>query len=220
MNNGQNENFHLKTMTLKIIVPILLAVTVLITSSGLLISKYLLRSNEPTLGSNIDSSSDDTYEPEVPVIYDKSIPASLKGVSVVPGVDFLTSGEGFDEAASQAKALIDSAKADKFNALNLTVNYNGGLICGGDFAVSGYADLLSYIHGYIKSNGMELAVTLDLGALAADVEHIEIRQKLRVETHGVELYLALDAVGIDDLAHGDKFYTHKLSPLRYLFLIK
>ena len=166
MNNGQNENFHLKTMTLKIIVPILLAVTVLITSSGLLISKYLLRSNEPTLGSNIDSSSDDTYEPEVPVIYDKSIPASLKGVSVVPGVDFLTSGEGFDEAASQAKALIDSAKADKFNALNLTVNYNGGLICGGDFAVSGYADLLSYIHGYIKSNGMELAVTLDLGALA------------------------------------------------------
>ena len=54
------------------------------------------------------------------------------------------------------------------------------------------------------------AAVLDLHFLAADIHHIELRQKLGIETDGIELDLTFDAVGIDDLPYGDIFYAHTL----------
>ena len=180
MNNDQNNPKGFKRISVMIIIPILLSVCILITGSFILIEKYNIFNipkDSPTINTSVESLPSDqstSLEPgtdpesQAPTVYEKDVPSSIKAASLVPGVDFLKDNDSFDAVCEEVKNLIDSAKDDKFNTINLTLNYKGGLICEGDYAVTDYTDLLSFIYGYVKSVSMDLAVTLDLGALTTE----------------------------------------------------
>ena len=53
----------------------------------------------------------------------------------------------------------------------------------------------------------------DPDGLAVYINGVKFREKLRVKAVGVHLDLPPDAVGVDDLPHGDKCRTHGGSPL-------
>ena len=55
----------------------------------------------------------------------------------------------------------------------------------------------------------------DLHRLIVYINGVKFREKLRVKAMGVYLDLSPDAVGVDDLPHGDECRPHSRSPLLY-----
>ena len=54
---------------------------------------------------------------------------------------------------------------------------------------------------------------LHLCLFSVDIQRVKRRKKGRIEPSRIQLYLAPDTVGVDDLPHGDKFRPHRTPPL-------
>lgn len=212
MNNEQN-GINLKSATLKIIIPVLLSLCIIITGSFILVDKFDILSlkddNKPVNNNSVIDIPSEPETPPEPTVYEKDIPASIKSVTLTPGIDFLKSQESFEVISEEIKTLIDSAKDDKFNTVNLKLNYRNGLICESEFtSIPQYTELLSFAHGYAKSENMQFAVTLDLNALAtvsviddADVKKISnlLSSKKITDYCDILIFENLETVDISSL---------------------
>ena len=112
-------------LNLKLIIPILLAMTIVISSAsvGIFVSG---NNSEQSSTVNNPSSAPVVITPPEPV---EKIPVtSFNSITVTPGEDFLTDDVTSADAVESSKALIDSVKADGFDSVELTLNFKDGLL--------------------------------------------------------------------------------------------
>lgn len=153
-------------LNLKLIVPILLALTVIISSAAVGIFS-LTNSNNDDVPANTSSVVSDT-EPEpdqTPTVVEKIRLDDFTCVSVVPGEDILTDEVLPEDPLGGIKATLDSIKADGFDTIELTLNYKDGLIFKTDLFSAEAGDLLKDIYLYAKSQNLSVITAIDLKAL-------------------------------------------------------
>lgn len=152
---------------LKIVLPILLAVTIMISGVAVLFELNLL-GKKPT-GTN---SSEDTSSIEAEPVFDftktyeKDMPATIKAATLTPGVDFIADGFVFEEATKEIDNIISLLAQDKFNAINVNVNYLDGVIFNNDVTVNHAGDLMNYIYGVAHSYNLTVITTIDIAGFA------------------------------------------------------
>ncbi len=139
-----------------IVLPVLLSISIIITTCSALI---FIKKTKQTSG-NANSSSNIITE-IAPV--QKNVPKSFKAISLTPEIDFLTTPVNQTTAINEAKVIIDEIITNRFNAINLTVNYKNGFIFDTDQQRSIIGDLLSYIYAYGKQNNLQIITTIDVG---------------------------------------------------------
>ncbi len=145
----------------KLIIPILLALTVVLIGAVLFFIKVPLgdilpvgNNSSQIVSSNNSSNSDEQKG------YDKSkkiIPETLHAATIVPIATSFDGEINVTEAQNQLKIQIDEATKSKYDAINVIISYKNGQ----KFA-SGGADLLDYVHSYCHKNGLQVVTTIDL----------------------------------------------------------
>ena len=117
---------------LRIIIPILLAMCIVFTSVSVALFSILNNAEDnDTDNSNIsndDSNVSDIPVKTEPVIAEKIPLAEYKSISITPGKDFIIENAGEDEVKKQLKNIVETAKTDGFNVIELTLNYENGLM--------------------------------------------------------------------------------------------
>lgn len=117
---------------LRIIIPILLAMCIVFTSVSVALFSILNNAEDnDTDNSNIsndDSNVSDIPVKTEPVIAEKIPLAEYKSIAITPGKDFIIENAGEDEVKKQLKNIVENAKTDGFNVIELTLNYDNGLM--------------------------------------------------------------------------------------------
>ncbi len=152
---------------LKIVLPILLAVTIMISGVAVLFELELVGKAPLDAFSSSDTSSEEA-EPvfDFTKTYEKDMPATIKAVTLIPGVDFIADGFQFETASKEIDTIISELAQDKFNAINLYVNYLDGVIFNNDVTVNHAGDLMSYIYGVAHSYNLTVVTTINIDGFA------------------------------------------------------
>lgn len=155
---------------LRIIIPILLAMCIVFTSVSVALFSILNNAEDnDTDNSNIsndDSNVSDIPVKTEPVIAEKIPLAEYKSISITPGKDFIIENAGEDEVKKQLKNIVETAKTDGFNVIELTLNYENGLMFSTEGLTTSKDQYLIYLSSLIKVNGMKLISAIDLKLLA------------------------------------------------------
>lgn len=155
-NSGIHFNYN-------VVLPVLLSVAILLSTAAALIF-YFSHNNRNIINNASDTSSVES-DVETPPVEKEKVTA-FKSISAVPGADFLTGEVTAETAVDEAKALIDSAARDRFDSINITVNYQNGVIFKTEDAEPVCGDLLNYIYAYAHEKNMKVIATVDIGMLA------------------------------------------------------
>lgn len=178
---------ELSYVTIRKIVPILLVLTLILSGISVVVDRFDLFNSAASLRTNndINTSSDPSHGfvsseitvDSTPVVISKDEPYSLKGSSLIPGIDFLKDSTDLDSNIETVKKLIDGMYEDRLNTINIHLNFDNGLICNTPFGNGKCDGILSFIYSYAKSKDFNIALTVDIGALAekhiADNDDIE-----------------------------------------------
>lgn len=152
-------------LNLKRIIPILLAMTIAISSAS--VGMFILgNSSEQSSTVNNQSSAPEPITPPEPV---EKIPVnSFNSITVTPGEDFLTEEATMADAVESSKALIDSVKTDGFDSIELTLNFKDGLLFTTSEYTAPVGDLLKEFYSYAKSQKLTVITSIDVRALVKD----------------------------------------------------
>ena len=93
-------------------------------------------------------------------------PNSTDAVPLQSAPIYCGDGKSLDASSAEVADLVKSAAADGFDALNINVNTENGLIFSTSDADSQYDGLLQYINSCAKQYGMTVAATIDISKLA------------------------------------------------------
>lgn len=161
-----SERPQMKILNLKLIVPILLVLTVIISSAAVGIFS-LTNSNNNDLPANTSSViSDPKTDPDpAPTVVEKIRLDDFTSISLVPGEDILLEEALPANPMDGIKQVLDSIKADGFDSIELTLNYKDGLIFKTDLFSAEAGDLLKDIYLYAKSLDLSVITAVDLKAL-------------------------------------------------------
>ena len=149
---------------LKEIIPILLVLTIIISSSA--VGLFALwgndeKENTPTHTESIPTVNNDTPKDVEKVIFNK-----FKSISLTAGEDFLIDDATPEEAVERSKAVIDSIKNDGFDTIELTLNCKDGLLFKTENYSAPFGDLLKEFYQYSKRNGIKVITSVDVTALS------------------------------------------------------
>lgn len=173
-----NEMFKTK-INLKLIIPILLIITFVISSASAGIF-MLANSDNNSQTNSVDNTSSGLPTVSEPVIQVEKTPfTTFNSISITPGEDFLTDEVSVSTALDDAKKIVDGLKSDGFDTVDLTVNYTDGLL----FSVDGFnaplGDFLKDFYFYAKSQNISVITSLDVRAMLknsfadrADIDNI------------------------------------------------
>ena len=152
---------------LKIVLPILLAVSILISGVAVLFELDLLGKKPNDSISSSDTSSEEA-EPvfDFTKTYEKDMPATIKAAALTPGVDFIADGFVFENATKEIDSIISELAQSKFNAINVNVNYLDGVIFNNDVTVNHAGDLMNYIYGVAHTYNMTVITTINISGFA------------------------------------------------------
>lgn len=167
---------HITKINYGVILPVLLLIAAIITGSISLM--YFNRKKDDSTVS-ASSSEQSSSEPSIydNVFYEKEKPKFNKCAGITVGIDILRDGKALDASFTEIADLIKSVAADGFDALNVKINTENGLIFSTLSAESRYDGLLEYISSSAKQYGITVAATIDISKLAkksiTDHEDIE-----------------------------------------------
>ncbi|MBQ3550131.1 MAG: N-acetylmuramoyl-L-alanine amidase [Clostridia bacterium] len=155
-----------KILNLKLIVPILLVLTVIISSAAVGIFSLTKSDNNdiPANTSSVVSSPEPDPDP-TPTIVEKIRLDDFTSVSLVPGEDILLEETLPEDPMISIRQTLDSIKADGFDSIELTLNYKDGLIFKTELFSAEAGDLLKDIYLYAKSLNLSVITAVDLKAL-------------------------------------------------------
>ena len=156
---------QIKHINYRVILPILLSLVVAITCS---VSAIFIVQKGKKNRSSSEVDQPTVSEPSIfdNVYYEKSKPKFNRCGTVTVGTDILRDGKSLDASSAEVADLVKSAAADGFDALNINVNTENGLIFSTSDADSQYDGLLQYINSCAKQYGMTVAATIDISKLA------------------------------------------------------
>lgn len=147
----------------KKIIPILLVYVIIISTASVALFSLLNKDNGTPTVNTPDASSNVSIDP-IPV--EKRPISSFKSISVVPGDDFLTEAVTEAKAKEEIDSVLSNIRNDGFDTVELTLNYNGGLI----FPVEGFpcpaGNLLEYFYNAVKASDINVVTVVDIAALA------------------------------------------------------
>ncbi len=168
---------------LLIIIPILLSVSLILTSVFIIIEKKTESKSNETIASISEVVSSELIENNefIPQFgsYVKDIPNSIRAAKIIPEIDFLISGESISDTKTKLDEIIKNLSDCRFNTINVVANTENIAIFDADGFANESDDLLQYIYKTAHTLNMHVMVTVDLGALAVnsvindyDVENI------------------------------------------------
>ncbi len=163
-----------RKVNLELVIPILLVISIIISSASVAIS---LLGKPDSLSKPIDNPSSVPTVSTPPKPVEKLPVTSFNSISLIPGEDFLIDEVSAADAIDRSKALLDNIKADGFDSVELTLNYKDGLL----FSTQGYSapvgDLLKEFYSYAKRQSLTVITAIDVRALTqksiADENDIE-----------------------------------------------
>lgn len=152
---------------LKIVLPIMLAISILISGVAVIFELDLLGKKPNDSISSSDTSSEEA-EPvfDFTKTYEKDMPATIKAAALTPGVDFIADGFVFENATKEIDSIISELAQSKFNAINVNVNYLDGVIFNNDVTVNHAGDLMNYIYGVAHTYNMTVITTINISGFA------------------------------------------------------
>ena len=151
---------HLRT-----IIPVLLVITIIITSTSVGLFS-VLKIDDDTTQTNNPVSSTPNIQPITPEPVEKRPIKEFKSLSVAPLIDFYLEGQTQSDAHKQIDKIIETAQADGFNALEITLNYKDTLIYSTQHSASSAGNLLAYFSISARRKGLMVIASIDLSALA------------------------------------------------------
>ena len=112
---------HLRT-----IIPVLLVITIIITSASVgLISIFKNDGSSTQAGNSVSSTPD--LQPLTPEPVEKKPIKEFKSLSVAPLRDFFLEGQTENEACEQIDKIVETANTDGFDTLEIELNYKDTL---------------------------------------------------------------------------------------------
>ncbi len=170
---------------LRAIIPVLLVITIIITSASVgLISIFKNDGSSTQAGNSVSSTPD--LQPLTPEPVEKKPIKEFKSLSVAPLRDFFLEGQTENEACEQIDKIVETANADGFDTLEITLNYKDTLIYLAENSDDFESNLLAYFSIAAKRRGLKVIASIDLSALAkkhiADKNDIDNISKMLIHS--------------------------------------
>lgn len=157
---GSSVNRHLR-----VIIPILLIITIVISSASVALFTIIKNDNESANPTDNSTSSSSTITPIIPVPVEKKPIPEFESITVTPGKDFYFEGESEETARQQIEKIIETANSDGFDALEINLNYGDRLIYSAN-GESNENSLLAYFSIAARRKGLKIIGSVDIAALA------------------------------------------------------
>ncbi len=153
-----------------VIIPILLALSIVLTSVFIIIENKRDKdisevNNNESFPVSSELIENDDFVPQFGS-YVKNVPNSLRAAKIIPGVDFLTDENDYNETTAKLDELIKNISDCRFNTINVVANTENVLIFDSGDVSNQNKNILSYIYKTAHSHNLSVMVTLDLGLLA------------------------------------------------------
>ncbi len=157
---GSLVRHHLRT-----IIPVLLVITIIITSASVGLFSILKNNGDSNQTGNSVSSTPD-LQPITPEPVEKKPIKEFKSLSVAPLRDFFLEGQTEIEACEQIDKIVETTLSDGFDSLEITLNYKDTLIYLTQDSTVFESDLLAYFSIAARRKGLKVIASIDLSALA------------------------------------------------------
>ena len=157
---GSSVNRHLR-----VIIPILLIITIVISSASVALFTIIKNDNESANPTDNSVSLAPTTPPPTQVAVEKKPISKFHSITVIPGKDFFLEDETEETARQQIEKIIETANGDGFDALEITLNYGDKLI----YSTAGESNensLLAYFSIAARRKGLKIIGSVDIAALA------------------------------------------------------
>ncbi|MBQ1183556.1 MAG: hypothetical protein IIX60_03830, partial [Clostridia bacterium] len=169
---GSSIRHHLKT-----IIPVLLVITIIITSAS--VGLFSILKDKESIQTDNSVSSTPDLQPIAPEPVEKKPIKEFKSLSVSPLIDFYLEGQTEADAREQIEKIVETAVEDGFNTLEITINYKDTVIFSTENFTSLEGNLFVYFSIAAKRKGLNVIASVDLSALAkkhiaeeSDIENI------------------------------------------------
>ncbi len=155
---------------LMVIVPLLLAVCLVLTSIFIMYDIKLDEEgqSDEQAGASVGYVSSELIPNEefIPQFgsYVKKEPSSIRAAKIVPGIDFLTEDLSAEEKITEIDTLIKSIADNRFNTVNVVVNTENTVLFEAEDVSTNNGNVLSLIHTMAHIQNLSVMTTIDLGA--------------------------------------------------------
>lgn len=180
MKKDKSKTGIFKAKHLMILLPCIIVVTIIFSVFGILRAKEL---KDLEASKNSDASFVDLTSSEATTVVDmkltKTLPENLKMATLTAGVDFLRNDADYSTVCKEIDGLVEGISKDKFNAINLSLNYKDGLLFNFDgFSFDRDGNLFEYTYKAAKQKNLYVFCSVDFSKEKFDITNNEALSKV------------------------------------------